>query len=281
MLPKYNDSNPSLLESIVCFTDILGFSALNKSLNLEESNFLLRDLHSNLKEQYQIMQRTNPNAHFKAFTDNIILAYPLYDEGEGWAGSIFMSFIDYQLYMTLKGYFLRGGISTGTYYGDKTIAYGPALIEAYKLESTIATSPRIILSPQMIRMVQVHIRYYAEVEISPQFNHILKDEDGIYFLNYLYQLHEEYNISEDFENYKNSILSHKILVERKLQEFQEDERIVNKYRWVAQYHNYYCREYFMEEIISNLNLIIDNISIRNFSRISLDDRIVDNLNVLS
>lgn len=279
MLPQYNDSNPSLLESIVCFTDILGFSALDHSLSLEENNLLLKDLHSNLKKQYYIMQQTNPNAHFKAFTDNIILAYPLYDEGEGWAGSIFMAFIEYQLYMTLKGYFLRGGISTGAYYGDDTIAYGPALIESYKLESTIAIFPRIILSPQMTSMVHLHLSYYATIKISPQFNHILKDEDGIYFLNYLYQLNEDYMMFENFEDYKNSILSHKILVEQKLQEFQQDQRVLSKYRWVAQYHNYYCKEYLTEECISTFNLFIDNISIRNFSRISLDDKIIDTLNV--
>lgn len=37
-----------------------------------------------------------------------------------------MSFIDYQLEMTLNGYFLRGGITLGDYYGDNDFAYGPA-----------------------------------------------------------------------------------------------------------------------------------------------------------
>ena len=36
--------------------------------------------------------------------------------------------------MTLNGYFLRGGIALGYYYGDDDFAYGPALIEAHDLE---------------------------------------------------------------------------------------------------------------------------------------------------
>lgn len=41
------------------------------------------------------MRVMNPNGHFKTFTDNVILAYPRWEGGEGQSGSVFMSFIDY------------------------------------------------------------------------------------------------------------------------------------------------------------------------------------------
>ncbi|MCY8934293.1 hypothetical protein [Bacillus atrophaeus] len=144
MLPKYNSEDPILLESIVCFTDILGFSSLiiNKH-NRQSGDYLLKDIHGILTKQYELMREMNPYAHFKAFTDNVILAYPRFQDGEGQSGSLFMSFIDYQLEMTLNGYFLRGGVALGDYYGDADFAYGPALIEAHDLECSEAIYPRI------------------------------------------------------------------------------------------------------------------------------------------
>lgn len=44
------------------------------------------------------------------------------------------------------GFLCRGGISKGLLYHEKNIAFGPAMIEAYHLESKKALYPRIILS---------------------------------------------------------------------------------------------------------------------------------------
>ncbi|HJV17192.1 MAG TPA: hypothetical protein VJ546_07400, partial [Bacillales bacterium] len=93
MLPRYNPQKPSLLESIVCFTDILGFSSLIKNtLNRQSGNLLLKNLHEILTKQYVLMREMNPYGHFKTFTDNVILAYPRFQDGEGQSGSLFMSF---------------------------------------------------------------------------------------------------------------------------------------------------------------------------------------------
>lgn len=246
MLPKYNPQNPSLLESIVCFTDILGFSSLivNTS-NRQSGNRLLKDLHEILTKQYELMREMNPYGHFKTFTDNVILAYPRFQDGEGQSGSLFMSFIDYQLEMTLNGYFLRGGIAIGDYYGDDDFAYGPALIEAYDLEYRKASYPRIILSDNLVKMVSEHIDYYAPLTFAPQFSHLLKDADGICFVNYLYGLHESYNCGgSDLDFYVDQLKIHKGIVEEKLQQNTNDPKLYAKYEWVAQYHNYYCDQYF-------------------------------------
>jgi len=272
MLPKYDSNNPSLLESMVCFTDILGFSNLiMQSTNRQRGSILLKELHSILTEQYAQMNLLNPHGHFKAFTDNVILAYPKFEDGEGQSGSVFMSFIDFQLEMTLNGYFLRGGIALGDYYGDDNFAYGPALIDAHNLECGKAINPRIILSEEMVDMVEVHLNYYSSLAFAPQFSHLLIDNrDEICFINYLYGLQEAYASSEeeeDFNLYVRKMLKHKEIVEMNLRQFKGNTAIYAKYEWVAQYHNYYCREYFTNSAVQTFNLKIQGVSNGDFSRI--------------
>lgn len=42
----------------------------------------------------------------------------------------------------------------------------------------------------MVRMVCVHLDYYARLTFVQQFSHLLKDEDGRWFVNNLYGLHK-------------------------------------------------------------------------------------------
>lgn len=278
MLPKYNPNKPELLESIVCFTDILGFSNLvTQAPNRQAGNKLLNHLHTTISEQYVLMRETNPHGHFKTFTDNVILAYPVWEDGEGQSGSVFMSFIDYQLEMTLNGYFLRGGVALGDYYGDNDFAYGMALIEAHNLECNKADYPRIILSDEMINIVSKHLDYYGPLRFAPQYSHLLKDSDDVVFINYLYGLHEAFKSGNEsdveWNIYVGRLKQHKQIVEKRLLQFKNNSKLYSKYEWVAQYHNYYCEEYFEPIGIQNLGLDIKNIPSRKFSRIVVDELI--------
>lgn len=265
---KYDSSNPFLLESVVCFTDILGFSSLiMQSPNRQHGDKLLKNLHSVLMNQYRQMKEMNPNGHFKTFTDNVILAYPKIEDGEGQSGSVFMSFIDYQLDMILNSYFLRGGIALGNYYGDDDFAYGPALIKAYNLECKEAKYPRIILSKEMIKMVMEHLDYYGSIDFCPQYKHLLEDEDGAWFINYLYGLNEEYEFTQNIDLYIQKLLKHKDIIIAQLNTYKNNNKLYPKYEWVAQYHNYYCDQYFNSEGIQELNLKIQGVVSRKFSRI--------------
>ncbi|MFK4308430.1 hypothetical protein ABH957_003106 [Bacillus sp. RC242] len=278
MLPQYNPDNPSLLDSIVCFTDILGFSNLIlQSPNRLHGNQLLKNLHTILKNQYAELKIMNPQGQLKTFTDNVILAYPIFEDGEGQSGNLFMSFINYQLEMTMNGYFLRGGVAVGDYYGDDDFAYGSALIEAHNLECSSANYPRIILSKKMVRMVAKHLGYYGKSGEAPQSLHLLKDIDDIVFVNYLYGLKEEYEyMTGDKSEYIQKIQQHKDIVFSNLSVYKKNnnDKLYSKYEWVAQYHNYYCDQYFEPSEIQQFNLKILPIAPRKFSRIAMDKLIL-------
>lgn len=85
------------------------------------------------------------------------------------------------------------------------------------------------------------MNYYV-VENSPQNRDLLIDSDGEWFVNYL-----EAAIGEDEEKTTAILKRHKEVVEVKLNEFSKEYRILQKYLWVANYHNYFITENFQDK----------------------------------
>lgn len=52
--------------------------------------------------------------------------------------------------MICKGILFRGAVVIGDLYNDKIIIFGPAMLEAYELESKKAIYPRIIIEEDTI-----------------------------------------------------------------------------------------------------------------------------------
>ncbi|MBL0236644.1 MAG: hypothetical protein IPQ02_08565 [Saprospiraceae bacterium] len=159
-------------------------------------------------------------------------------------GNIFNAIAHLQLNFSLSGIFIRGAIAISELYMDENIVVGPGLIEAYELENSLANFPRIILSKSASRLVKTHINYYANHNHSPQSNEYLRDTDGFVFLNYLqhaiYQSPDgpyEYNESKIYEIIK----KHKEVIISHLSKYKDNYSVFNKYCWVAEYHNYFCK----------------------------------------
>lgn len=246
MFPEYDSNNPKLLESFVCFADILGFSEFIKSTPENQKAQLLLDLHSHLSQCYEQIKEENVSgfANFKTFTDNIVLAYPRHEDGEGQLGNIISSISKFQLNMISEGYFVRGGISLGDYYGDDIFAYGPALLEAHDLESIYANHPRIIISEKVAYLITQFIRHFYGGSHAPQSNEVLLDlEDNIFFINYLECLEDGLKDDLSLPEYLNKVMKHKEKIEEALDKFYNNPKVMSKYSWVGKYHNHFCDIY--------------------------------------
>jgi hypothetical protein len=173
----------------------------------------------------------------KAFTDNIVIGWPVHSDGESEFGSAFMRLASFQFSMAVKGYFVRGAISVAPVYVDEVAVFGDALNEAYIGESKLARDPRIILTESAVRTVNQHLKYYSNSSNAPHVRDILKDADGQWFLNYLEAIliaeHEHGPFYDEF-------LQHKHAVEKKLAAHASNPTVWAKYAWVANYHNYFC-----------------------------------------
>lgn len=135
-----------------------------------------------------------------------------------------------------RGYFLRGGIDYGLFIDQSSIALGVPLATAYKMETSQAVFPRIVLSKNFIKQLEIYpgegvhefsslfisslIKSSCEIQYLNVFNHIFKVEDKEHF----------------FERYKHSISDN-------LNSSRDSESIFFKYRWLADEFNSFIETY--------------------------------------
>lgn len=247
---KYDQDNPTLVNSVVCAIDILGFSQMIvDSCKNGSGDKLLREMNYLINKNKQcIIPNKYSQGKIKIFTDNMVVAYPIKDDGEVEIDEILDNVSEYQFNLALEGLFVRGGISVGDFYINEDIVFGPALLDAHHTESELACYPRIILDDRTVERLQSYINYY---DTMPQQNKILIDTDGRWFLNYLntiFRYYKECNNEYEFERIKHELLlCHKEKLEEMLLIHKENIRVWDKYVWTANYHNFFCDLYFPQD----------------------------------
>lgn len=252
---KYDRDKPKMLESVVCYIDILGYKQMiEEAFRNNSGDSLLVEIDEAIKDALDFIKpRSESSGTMKIFTDNIVIGKPIHDDGEIELGHTFDSFSSYQVALALKGFFVRGAITIGEFYMNEQTVFGPALLEAYNLENQKASEPRIILSDDSKKLVKEHLSYYAG-RLGPQKKFLLKDSDGQWFINYLYSLIEYGEYIEHKQASLDLLMQHKEQIIKKLEKFLNEPPILRKYIWVANYHNYFSDEYFHGEVELKINI---------------------------
>lgn len=232
------EKKQELTYSYCIFSDLLGFSDdIKNNYIAGHSKEHLKKIRSALHDVKDILFRKQlPEWKIKIFTDNVVIQHIIskkYADNEGEFGTVILSMIFYQYTMLTHNFFVRGGWSVGELYMDNMIIYGISLIEAYEIESKTAKYPRIVFSDSMKKIIHAHLTYYAKDYSSPQEIHILKDENDLYFINYLAII-----LMDDFINL-DALLKHKEIIEKKIF-LHKNDSIREKYDWLAFYHNFFC-----------------------------------------
>jgi len=265
--PYHTEEVPTLRNSVLAYMDILGYSdMIRESEELGTQQEVLSRLYTTLsKERERLEEKTDSqqqlrefikkdNYALKAFTDNIVMGWPIRDDGEFEFWSAFSKLGIFQLHMVTSGFFIRGAISVGTAYIDEIAVFGKALTEAHKGESSLARDPRIILTTSAMKVAREHLTHYSEPRHAPHTRDILQDSDGQWFLNYL----DCILIAENDQGpFYGEFLKHKTIAEQKLQQHRGNPPIWSKYAWVAGYHNYFSdlhSEYFNDDYKINVEL---------------------------
>jgi len=246
-------SEPPPIETIVykpvllSYLDVLGFRDMidktKKSVYEVQKTFAL--LH-HMKLQYSGMRRfaaatdgrnPRPITHFRNFSDLIIRATELTDDDTladflNWE---FMALAGTQCNSVCQGDLLRGAVCIGDLYIDDDVTFGPALVEAYSLESTVAVFPRIVIDKEVIRKS----RYESDGPVWNDF--VARGEDGVYFIDYLFgSFLDRWSFPDEQPIPANAtLLLHKELVEVLLMTWTKEGeyRKRQKALWLAQYHN--------------------------------------------
>lgn len=239
-------NRPFLLKPyLVAYLDLLGLRSQMVAARSDRnaSECLLRKYRRSLNKALRVLELRDKDCpwSYRIFTDSIVLATPCETfDAEAEVGMATIHISEFQLILALNGWLVRGGVSLGLLYIDDSVVFGPALVEAYDLESQQARDPRVILSPVVVDLVRRHLAYYANPYKSPQNGYIVTDTDGIAFINYLYAPLG----LDDRQGSRKATETHKKQIVVGLRKTRNDPRIWAKYWWVASYHNFFCRKWF-------------------------------------
>jgi hypothetical protein len=192
---------------LVGFLDILGFSQMVREDcqgNPDGPVFLprIRDALVKVREQ-------DPAGNFRLaqFSDSIIVSRPFQRDQ-----NIFADFLNkiasLQELLFVSGILSRGGIAHGKHSEDDGILFSQALVEAYRIESSVSQFPRTIVSEDLLLL------------FSPAGCRLATDRDGLLFVDYLRNLTAEEAYSA-FQQMTGAV--------------DRDRRVQAKAQWVQDY----------------------------------------------
>lgn len=254
-------SEPSnYVDSYVAFLDMLGFRELcgKKKLSCAEIKSIFDDIDL-LKLQcndrlfaYIVPEDIRKKSTFTIMSDSIVISAP-YDD----YGLVFLLYLCQFIQNRLlrSKVILRGGIAKGEFFKCGNRMFGPALVEAYRLESTIAIYPRIVISESIIsdlkkrrviadksiasfvleKYSKKHMTGNQEItqadKISSHINAFIKKsgEDSLFYVDY-------FNTMMMLTLQKNSVLEDQITeaIQKGLAHPKDSVRL--KYQWVDAYY---------------------------------------------
>lgn len=229
---------------IVAFIDILGWKKAVEDAAKGETDRI-----KSLGKALAKMQ------HYSKYADSL---RELDHEGENWSGDpIVTQFSDSMLIsvnndergkstleralwaLTLSviqhGLLLRGGVARGKLFHQGTIVFGPALHEAYYLESKVSSNPRIIISNEL--SAEWSNKRTSEGTIWR------RDKDGHYFYNFLPPFYGNPFFLNSAELWKSQLSPIRELILVMAGDTQScPNDVFEKYEWLAGYFDLVCDE---------------------------------------
>ena len=197
----------------VAYLDILGASKYMQ----DNSEQFLNDLNAIYENAMNDVIFTNvlskKDIAIKIFSDNILIAVKTTKQDTDRQSKLvkIINLVGNLYCNALRlGYLVRGSITEGKFYRNKTFVYGKALVEAVKLEEKIAIYPRVIIQDNLVSLI-------------PQY--IAQDSDRKYYLNC-------FIFTKTFDN---TIFKLRIL--NQLTKCSNNEEAMQKIMWLATYFN--------------------------------------------
>jgi len=171
-------------DRVVGFVDILGFADLVRQADRDPQ---LRNRISEALNQVRSVSsptKSDTDLQTQNFSDSLILS--AVDTADGfWHLLLSIDALSWNLLQI--GVLIRGGITIGGMRHERAIVFGIGVNEAYRLESTVAKMPRVVLGARAYAAAE---RYAQEHEVWATYRNarLLRDRDGVWFLNYLMEL---------------------------------------------------------------------------------------------
>ena len=110
----------------------------------------------------------------------------------------------------------------------------------------LGQAPRLVIGPSVEPLISEHLSWYGGGS-TPYHEQLLEDpNDERLFVNYL---HTAFGDFPDGPIDYQLLAAHRENVRRGLREHESNERVRQKYEWIATYHDYVCREFASRYLI--------------------------------
>ena len=232
------------VESVVTFIDILGFGEMVGADSTGEDVLRVVSRFRMYGTEDLDGRRQSLKGAAIQFSDCIVRCTPLRTGREETIREDVSEEVEDLTYLqgelAAEGIFLRGGIAIGRAHIDVGGVFGPAMIEAYRLESQHAVHPRIVLHPDIVKRYGSAGDAGAGVYADDQVMLTRAADDGLHFVDYLRNFPREVHTESSpwRENIARSyMVPRKTLIERELARHPALSKVRSKYAWLAGYHN--------------------------------------------
>jgi hypothetical protein len=233
--------------SLVSYFDVLG---MREILKQDDPNDVARVL--NIARLFSAPDEEVAELYgwkFVNFSDLILRAVAIRTETNAMVkiGLVFHELLDLaniQVNLIAKGVLVRGALTIGPIAIKDGLVFGPALANAYTLESKTAIFPRIVVEDLVLEALEVIPLLRAhdfDYEINEVKTLIQQDFDGMWFVDYLGYMFDN---ADDHTQHVELINSHKSTVHNQLTQAAllpagspERQSRVAKALWLKEYHN--------------------------------------------
>lgn len=254
------EENMPYNDRFVAFLDILGFKNLidKTSQNEKEFNRVLKVLKYTSavqKDNYEgFLAQNEITKEVTVFSDSIVISYSADLSIGGALFNILNDLVFICNELLAENIFVRGGVSYGEMYHKNNICFGPAMIRAYLMEEKEAIYPRIIIDKNAIEadIMRPGECNTAEEEADYIRGLLNKDNEGIYYLNFLSQSNE-FNDFETYETFIYKIRSY--LISHYATNYPP--KVKEKYIWFIRYFNKTIKKVFDRQVAKSFIIEMD------------------------
>ncbi|WP_209235853.1 hypothetical protein [Xanthomonas arboricola] len=168
------------------------------------------------------------------FSDCVVVSYK-----ENQSSAVFdliITILLLQVELASQGFLVRGAVTVGPLFHDKSLVFGPALVEAYRLESSVAKHPRIIVDPKIVTIARNNPAPHHKADDEEHYvNALLKEDmDGNKFIEYVSWQAVVEQAGAGSEQWPGYMLELSKVLSKGLQSI--DHRALEKIIWL--YHEY-------------------------------------------
>jgi len=231
-------------ERVLAYIDLIGFStAINETIkeNKEDEDKII-NIFNILDDINEINKPSATPINSKTvshFSDCAAISYLKEEKGGIFHILSDILFLSYGILQ--KGLLFRGAITCGKLFHTKENLFGPAMLYAVKMEKELAIYPRIILDKEILAIAEEHpAEYCPKGQLKVIKKLILKDFDGLYYLNYFdainYIVDQEYGILLYFKPLRENIIN----LQKKA---ESDISVKAKYLWLKNKYNTVLKKY--------------------------------------